>query len=90
MASIPPQDDLKWFGEGFDGFPKRLPEDVVEYIVLVINSKLSDVQIRERLQAFQRALTELEKKFLKEYIWQREGIRLELVRENGMYWLITL
>jgi hypothetical protein len=80
----PPQDDFKWFGEGFDGFPKRLPEDVVEYIVFIINSKLSDVQTRERLQAFQRALGGLEKKFLREYIWQRESISLNLVREDGI------
>ncbi|KAJ4300728.1 hypothetical protein N0V90_002816 [Kalmusia sp. IMI 367209] len=82
-----PQDNLKWFGEGFDGFPKRLPEDVVEYMVFIIDSKLSDVQNRERLQAFQRALTALEKKFLKEYIWQREPIKLDLVREDGR-WLL--
>ncbi|KAL1602604.1 hypothetical protein SLS60_006020 [Paraconiothyrium brasiliense] len=82
-----PKDDFKWFGEGFDGFPKRLPEDVVEYMVFIIDSKLSEIQNRERLQAFQRALTALEKKFLKEYIWQRDSIKLELVREDGR-WLL--
>lgn len=82
-----PQDDFKWFGEGFDGFPKRLPDDVVEYMVFVIDSRLSDLQTRERLQAFKRALTALEKKFLKEYIWQRDSIKLDLVRENAR-WLL--
>ncbi|KAJ4365933.1 hypothetical protein N0V83_008555 [Neocucurbitaria cava] len=82
-----PQDDLKWFGEGFDGFPKKLPDDVVEYIIFIIDTKLSDIQIRERLQAFQRALNTLEKKFLKEYIWQRDSISLELVREEQR-WLL--
>ncbi|KAF2793750.1 SGT1-domain-containing protein [Melanomma pulvis-pyrius CBS 109.77] len=82
-----PKDDFKWFGEGFDGFPKRLPEDVVEYIVFIIDSKLSDIQTRERLQAFQRALTTLEKKFLKEYIWQRDALELNLVREEGRWML---
>ncbi|KAF1844086.1 SGT1 family protein-like protein Sgt1 [Cucurbitaria berberidis CBS 394.84] len=82
-----PQDDLKWFGEGFDGFPKKLPDDVVEYIIFIIDSKLSDIQTRERLQTFQRALSTLEKKFLKEYIWQRDSINLELVREEQR-WLL--
>jgi hypothetical protein len=82
-----PQDDLKWFGEGFDGFPKKLPDDVVEYTVFIIDSRLSDIQIRERLQAFQRALTVLEKKFLKEYIWQRDSLALDLVREEHQ-WLL--
>ncbi|KAH6859717.1 SGT1 protein-domain-containing protein [Alternaria alternata] len=82
-----PQDDLKWFGEGFDGFPKKLPDDVVEYTVFIIDSRLSDIQTRERLQAFQRALTVLEKKFLKEYIWQRDSLALDLVREEHQ-WLL--
>lgn len=82
-----PKDDLKWFGEGFDGFPKKLPEDVVEYIIYIIDTMLSDIQTRERLQAFQRSLSQLEKKFLKEYIWQRESLKLELVREEGR-WLL--
>ena len=82
-----PQDDLKWFGEGFDGFPKKLPDDVVEYTVFIIDSGLSDIQTRERLQAFQRALTVLEKKFLKEYIWQRDSLALDLVREEHQ-WLL--
>jgi hypothetical protein len=82
-----PQDDLKWFGEGFDGFPKKLPDDVVEYMIFIIDSRLSDVQTRERLQAFQRALNALEKKFLKEYIWQRDSLKLELVREEQQ-WLL--
>lgn len=80
-------DGLKWFGEGFDGFPKKLPEDVVEYIIFVIDDRLSDIQTRERLQAFQRALQDLKKKFLKEYIWQRDDIKLDLVRENDR-WLL--
>jgi hypothetical protein len=58
-----PQDDLKWFGQGFDGFPKKLPDDVVEYIIFIIDTTLSDIQTRERLQAFQRSLYQLEKKF---------------------------
>jgi hypothetical protein len=82
-----PKDDLKWFGEGFDGFPKKLPDDVVEYIIYIIDTRLSDIQTRERLQAFQRSLQQLEKKFLKEYIWQRESLKLDLVREDGR-WLL--
>lgn len=80
-------DGLKWFGEGFDGFPKKLPEDVVEYIIFIIDTRLSDIQTRERLQAFQRALQDLKKKFLKEYIWQRDDIKLDLVREDDR-WLL--
>jgi hypothetical protein len=82
-----PQDDFKWFGEGFEGFPKRLPEDVVEYIIFIMDAKLSTTQTRERSQAFQRALASLEKRFLKEYIWQRDPIKLDLIHEEGR-WLL--
>ena len=76
-------DDFKWFGEGFEGFPKRLPDGCVEYIIYIIGSDLSDTQTRERLQSVQRAASELEKALLKEYIWQRDSFSLELVRREG-------
>lgn len=78
-----PQDDLKWFGEGFDGFPKRLPDDCIEYTLNIIDWKLEDAAIRSRLREVQKGATELTKKLLKDYIWQREIFRLDLVRENG-------
>ncbi|ORY04761.1 SGT1 protein-domain-containing protein [Clohesyomyces aquaticus] len=81
MASIP-QDDFKWFGEGFTGFPKHLPEDVVSYTIFILNPSLSDLQTRERLQSFQRALATLTKTHLQEYIWQRDSISLSLHREK--------
>lgn len=40
-----PQDDLKWFGEGFDGFPKRLPEDTVAYILVIVDSRLTQKEV---------------------------------------------
>jgi len=83
MSHTVPKDDFKWFGEGFDGFPKHLPEDCVEYMIYVIDAKLSDLQKRERLQHIQRVANDLEKRLLKEYIWQRESFKLSLVHEDG-------
>ncbi|KAL0260152.1 hypothetical protein SLS55_005898 [Diplodia seriata] len=81
-------DDFKWFGEGFDGFPKRLPDDTVEYIIYIIDSKLqTDSQVRERLRSLETAANLLTKKLLKDYIWQRESFKLELKREDGT-WLL--
>jgi hypothetical protein len=82
-----PQDDLKWFGEGFDGFPKRLPEDTVEYAVYIIDAKLAEAQIRSRLNAVLQAASDLIKKLLKDYIWQRDTFSLNLKRETGS-WLL--
>lgn len=83
-----PQDDFKWFGEGFSGFPKRLPDDTVEYVIYIIDAGLtSDAQIRERLRAVETAANLLCKKLLKDYIWQRESFTLDLKREDGT-WLL--
>ncbi|KAI9738178.1 MAG: hypothetical protein M1834_008676 [Cirrosporium novae-zelandiae] len=68
---------------GFDGFTRRLPDDCIEYTLFVLNSKLEEVDTRNRLREIQRASTELTKKQLKDYIWQRDNFNLELVREDG-------
>ena len=72
-------DGFKWFGEGFDGFPKRLPDDCVEYILHVIDSKLNTAaSVRTRLNQVVKASNDLKKNLLKEYIWQRDEFEFEL------------
>lgn len=76
-------DDFKWFGEGFDGFPKRLPDDSIEYNIYVLDQNLQDAKIREQLRSVQLSANTLTKNLLSGFIWQRESFVLELVRENG-------
>ena len=75
-------ENLKCFGEGFDGFPKRLPDDCVEYIIYVIEQKERQQKTvaarRTRLNQVLKASNELKKKYLKDYIWQREAFELRL------------
>ena len=78
-----PKDSFKWFGEGFDGFPKRLPEDCVEYTIYVIDPKFNDTEKREQLRKVQNAGLRLIRQLTKGFIWQREGISLVLEREAG-------
>jgi len=73
------EDGLKWFGEGFEGFPKRLPDDTVEYIICVIDQKLNEAAIRSRLKEVQNVANALTKGLLKDYIWQRESFKSDLV-----------
>lgn len=79
---IPQQDDnFKWVDEdGFQGFPKRLPDDCVEYSIFIIDQKFKaqEALLRNRLKEIQNAATELSKKFLKDYIWQRDSFHLDL------------
>ena len=82
-------DDFKWFGEGFDGFPKRLPDDCVQYSLYTIVAKLSDFDVRQQLRVIQTAANALCKKLLKDYIWQQDGFELELVQQEGERTLIS-
>jgi hypothetical protein len=76
-------DNFKWFGEGFDGFPKRLPDDCVEYCIYIVDENLKDSNVRDLLRKVQTTSSTLSKKLLKDFIWQRESFALELVREDG-------
>ena len=82
-----PRDDFKWFGEGFDGFPKSLPEDCVEYTIYIIDSKLMDLKRREQLRQVQSAVSKQTNELLKDFIWQRESFKLSLEREDGRSFL---
>lgn len=79
---IPKQDDdFKWVDEeGFQGFPKRLPEDCVEYSIFIIDQKIKNEEalLRNKLRDVQSTATRLIKTLLKDYIWQRETFNLEL------------
>ncbi|KAH8819624.1 SGT1 protein-domain-containing protein [Xylogone sp. PMI_703] len=83
-----PKDDFKWFGEGFDGFPRRLPDDTVEYTLLIIDSKLtSQKEIVARLEAVRKESLKLCEELLRDYIWQRDPFKLELHTGKGVVYL---
>ncbi|KAI9807985.1 MAG: hypothetical protein M1825_005292 [Sarcosagium campestre] len=79
------KDDLKWFGEGFDGFPKRLPDDTVQYALYVIDEKLlTDAEVRGRLDVIYAAAVNLRDDLLKDFIWQREDFNLKFKQQDGI------
>jgi hypothetical protein len=80
-------EDFKWFGEGFEGFPKRLPDNTVEYALYIIDGKLSSSQ---KLSYLRKALQNIEssaKELFEGYIWQRDVFKLELEFKNGLWGL---
>ncbi|KAL1967584.1 hypothetical protein VTN77DRAFT_3099 [Rasamsonia byssochlamydoides] len=85
------QEDLEWFKSTFHPIPRpQLPEDAIEYSLYLIPSDpapaVTDAvtETRARLQEVQKSASELSKKLLKDYIWQREGFGLEITKENGI------
>ena len=78
------KNEFKGFGEGFVGFPKHLPDDCVEYSLFIIDSKLkSQKELLSRLEAVRKESLKLTDSLLKEYIWQRDGFKLEVKNEKG-------
>ncbi|KAL8846360.1 MAG: hypothetical protein Q9221_008539 [Calogaya cf. arnoldii] len=77
-------DGFKWFGEGFEGFPKILPDDCVQYTLYLIDANLSHFEIRAQLRKVQAAANLLCKGLLKDFIWQRDDFRLEIKQQDGL------
>ena len=75
--------DLKGFGESSTRFPRILPEDCVVYTIYIVDAKLSDFQVQEQLRQVQKAGIKLTNELLKDFIWQREHIQFDLIREKG-------
>ena len=79
--------DFKWFGEGFDGFPRSLPEDCVEYTIYIVGAKLKDIELRIRLREVQKAAEKLTRDLLRDFIWQRDPFLLKLERNSHRSYL---
>lgn len=83
----PTEEDLAWFRSTFHPIPKpRLPDDCVEYCLYIFNSEIdpsNDSELRLRLREVQKHASELQKEWLKDYIWQRQGFGLEMATEDG-------
>jgi hypothetical protein len=74
------EDGLKWFGEGFDGFPKILPDDCVQYEIYIIDSRSTTFSaVQSKLNEILKASKTLKKQSLNEYIWQRDEFELSFV-----------
>ncbi|KAI1981638.1 hypothetical protein LOZ53_004706 [Ophidiomyces ophidiicola] len=82
------EEDIEWFKSTFHPIPKpEIPEDCIEYSLYCIPNDISEddtVASRAALGNVQKAASKLVKKYLKDYIWQRENFRLEQVKEDGV------
>ncbi|KAJ5933350.1 transcriptional regulator family: SGT1 [Penicillium verhagenii] len=87
------EEDIAWFKSTFHPIPKpELPDDSVEYFIYHLPSPAPTVideaaETRARLLEVQRTAAELIKDLLKDYVWQREGFRLEIVKDDGITYL---
>ncbi|EEP81974.1 conserved hypothetical protein [Uncinocarpus reesii 1704] len=85
------QEDIEWFKSTFHPIPKpELPDDCIEYSIYCVAQDTPPdqedelVASRAELSKVQKVASELVKKYLKDYIWQRDSFKLELVKEDGV------
>lgn len=79
------KDEFQGFGDSFQGFPKRLPDDCVEYSLFIIDSKFNSQQeLFRRLEAVLKEAQALSESLLKDYIWQRDAFKLVIESGKGM------
>ncbi|KIW11519.1 hypothetical protein PV08_10820 [Exophiala spinifera] len=83
----PTEEDIAWFRSTFHPIPKpALPDDTIEYSLYILSPSESenDSETRVRLRDVQKQATDLQRQYLKDYIWQRQGFSLELNKEDGL------
>lgn len=81
------EEDEAWFQSTFHPIPKAaLPDDCIQYTIYALSSSLdssNDSETRLRLKEFQKYAANLQKQWLRDYIWQRQGFSLEAEKEDG-------
>jgi hypothetical protein len=85
---MPPTDeDLEWLKSTFHPIPKAaLPDDCIEYVIHIIANNIDASNVSETrllLRDIQKYAAELQRQWVKDYIWQRQGFSSELQKENG-------
>lgn len=85
MAST--EEDIAWLKSTFHPVPKPvLPDDCIEYSLYIVDSEVDQAnpsEARLQLTAVRKYANDLQKRWLKDYIWQRQPFSLEIVKENG-------
>lgn len=73
-------------------FERTLPENCVEYVLLILGADLEPRQSFSSLEAVRKAAVQLANQLTKDYIWQREGFSLEIKSTDGRFshvWLLA-
>lgn len=83
----PSEEDIAWFKSTFHPIPKAaLPDDCIEYRLYLIAESFdvsNDSETRLQLREVQKHANELQRQWLRNYIWQRQGFSCELTKEDG-------
>jgi hypothetical protein len=81
------QDRDQLFQGGSDGFPRSLPDNCVEYMLFILDSRLEPRSLLTELENIRKAAMQLCVTTTKDYIWQRDSFQLQIKREDGLVYL---
>ncbi|KHE78647.1 SGT1-domain-containing protein [Neurospora crassa] len=74
--------------DAFNGFQMSLPENCVEYMLFLINDQPEAQRTTlSSLKTIRKAALQRLDELTKDYIWQREALKLETRIENGLVYL---
>ena len=81
------KDKTDFFEDGFQEFPRRLPENCVEYMLFIIDDQLESRKLLSELETVRKAAVQLCDRFTKDYIWQRDAFQLQVKNDKGLTFL---
>ncbi|KAI0969108.1 SGT1-domain-containing protein [Xylaria arbuscula] len=81
------QDRNQLFRDGFDPFPRSLPENCVEYMLFVLDSTLEPRVLLTELENIRKSAMQLCVATTEDYIWQRDSFQLQVKRVDGLVYL---
>ncbi|KAK5074655.1 hypothetical protein LTR64_000860 [Lithohypha guttulata] len=80
-------EDIAWLKSTFHPIPRpALPDDCIEYSLYVVDPALdraNESEVKIQLRNIQKYANDLQKQWLKDYIWQRQSFNLEMLKDNG-------
>ena len=72
---------------GLGKFPRRLPENCVEYLLFILDNSIETRSILSELESIRKAAMQLCENIAKGYIWQRDSFQLRVEREQDLVYL---
>ncbi|KAI1428916.1 SGT1-domain-containing protein [Xylaria sp. FL1777] len=81
------QDTNLMFQDGFEPFPRSLPDNCVEYMLFVLDSTLEPRILLSELENIRKSAMQLCLAITKDYIWQRDSFQLQVTRVEGLVYL---
>ncbi|KAI1773715.1 SGT1-domain-containing protein [Hypoxylon cercidicola] len=81
------EDRIELSDSGFTGFPRKLPENCVEYLLFILDHQLEARSLLSDLENVRKTATHLCDSIAKGYIWQRDSFQLRLERDQDLIYL---